>query len=137
MDMYEIVDGKFNIAQCLPNEIQKRTENQRTYDLVVHLQQKFKERYKIKAFGRNDDHFCTFKGGGDVQIFVTSGYSAAVVHSTGGDEGDEEGRPDHEGPDLRQKSHGRGVRATPAGVFDDGARAIAPRQSHIGGGMGG
>ena len=48
--------------------------------------------YDINFWGRNNDHFCTFKGGGDVQIFVESGYSAAVLHTQGGEanEGDEE-----------------------------------------------
>ena len=74
------------MAHCLPSSVhQRRSENEQTCELVVRLQENFKEKFNIKAFGTNYDHFCTFKGGGDVQIFVASGSSAAVLHTKSGE----------------------------------------------------
>ena len=84
---YQLVDGAVSLAHCVPGEVLNRTENERTHDLVTTLQQQFHPQFHIKAFGRNYECFCTFRGGGDVHIFVNDATSsAAVLHTTGGEE---------------------------------------------------
>ena len=80
---YEVLNGEVEIKCCSVPEGQvgKRQERERVANLFVQLQRFVEEEglnLDLHPFRSNADGFCQFKGGGDIEMFVTSRTAEAV-----------------------------------------------------------
>ena len=87
---YAVSNGKINLDPCLPTaRVSKLSENARTIALVAKLREHYTSA-DICGLGRDSSHFCSFSGGGDIQIFNKVASSAAVVRLSGEEDDDSE-----------------------------------------------
>lgn len=83
---YNVEDHNIILSHSIPNNLEQTSEHGRTVDMIRRLIDIYEQIFNI-GITSDSNHFCPFKGGGDVAIFKTGSSSAGLLQGEG--EGDE------------------------------------------------